>query len=448
MFRGFWGVGDGNKTPKLRRVVKKPYLCTRESEITVMKVLIVNTSERIGGAAIAANRLMEALHHHGVLAHMLVRDRQTQQLTVTTVKQSWRLPLRFLWERAVILWHNGFSCQRLWKVDIANVGTDITRTVEFRQADVVHLHWVNQGFLSLSDLEKIFRSGKRVVITLHNQWYYTGICQYALGCDRFRVCCRACPYIGKHHLGSDLARRVFEQKRRIYAQAHITFVGCSQWIAEEARKSILTKGQHVVSIPNPIDTSLFKPIEQTAARQRLGLPLDRKLILFSSQRTTDSIKGFDFFAQACQLLQERHGDLRIGLVVVGKDSGKSCLGLSQEVFPVSYVSKEQQMVDIYNAVDAYVTSSLCDNLPNTIMEALACGTPCVGFRTGGIPEMIRHGENGYVARYRDAEDLAEGIVWTLDPVRYDTLARNARQFVLEHYNEETVARQYLKVYQG
>lgn len=413
-----------------------------------MKVLIVNTSERIGGAAIAANRLMEALKHQHVQAHMLVRDRQTQQLSVTTVKQSWRLPLKFLWERAVIFLHNGFSRQRLWKVDIANAGTDITQTVEFRQADVVHLHWVNQGFLSLSDLEKIFRSGKRVVITLHDQWYYTGICHYALSCNRFTEGCHACPFLGKHHLGGDLARRVFLQKQKIYAQAHITFVGCSQWIAEEARKSILTQGQRVVSIPNPIDTSLFQPIAQTEARQRLGLPLDRKLILFSSQRTTDSIKGFDYFAQACQLLQERHADLRIGLVVVGKDSDKSCAGLPQDVFPVSYVSKEQQMVDIYNAVDAYVTPSLSDNLPNTIMEALACGTPCVGFRTGGIPEMIQHGENGYVAQYRDAEDLAEGIVWTLNPERYEALSKNARQFVLDHYSEDTVARQYAKIYQN
>jgi len=413
-----------------------------------MKVLIVNTAERIGGAAIAANRLMEALKHQNVQAHMLVRDRQSQQLSVSMVKQSWRLPLKFLWERAVIFLHNGFSRKRLWKVDLANVGTDITGTAEFRQADVVHLHWVNQGFLSLSDLEKIFRSGKRVVITLHDQWYYTGICHYALECERFKEGCHACPFMGEHLLGVDLARRVFLRKQQIYGRAHVTFVGCSHWIAEEARQSVLTKGQRVVSIPNPIDTLLFQPIAQAEARQRLGLPLNRKLILFGSRRTTDSMKGFDFFAQACQLLQARHGDLRIGLVVVGEDSDKSCAGLPQEVFPVSYVSKEQQMVDIYNAVDAYVTPSLCDNLPNTIMEALACGTPCVGFRTGGIPEMIRHGENGYVAQYRNAADLAEGIVWTLDPVRYEMLARNARQFVLDHYSEDIVARQYMKVYQS
>lgn len=413
-----------------------------------MNVLIVNTSERIGGAAIAANRLMEALKHQHVQARMLVRDRQTEQLSVTAVRQSWRLPVNFLWERATIFLHNGLSRKRLWKADVANAGVDITRTPEFRQADVVHLHWVNQGFLSLNGLAKIFSSGKRIVVTLHDQWYYTGVCHYAMDCQRFKTACARCPMLGGHHAGGDLASRVFRRKQSLYASARITFVGCSQWVADEARQSALTRGQRIVSIPNPIDTTLFRPADKAAARKRLGLPPDRPLVLFGSRRTTDTIKGFDYFARACQILQQRHAGLRVALVVVGEDSDKSCAALPQDVFPVSYVSKESQMVDIYNAVDAYATPSLRDNLPNTIMEALSCGTPCVGFRTGGIPEMIQHGENGYVARYRDAEDLAEGIAWTLDPARHDALGQAARQFVLDHYDEQRVAREYMKIYHG
>ena len=151
-----------------------------------MKVLLINTSERIGGAAIAANRLMEALKRNGIRVQMLVRDRQTQQLTVKTVRQSWRLPLKFLWERLVIFLNNGFNRRTLWAVDIANTGTDVTRMAEFKHADVIHLHWVNQAYLSLTDLKRIVDSGKRIVVTMHDQWYFTGVCHYSAQCMEYQ----------------------------------------------------------------------------------------------------------------------------------------------------------------------------------------------------------------------------------------------------------------------
>ena len=149
-----------------------------------MNVLIVNTSEKTGGAAIAASRLLEALNDHGVKARMLVRDKQTDRLTVVALPHSLRQKWNFVWERAVLWMHNRFSMKNLWTVSLANTGTDITQTDEFQWADVIHLHWINQGFLSLRDLEKIVRSGKRIVWTLHDQWPYTGICHYADDCTR------------------------------------------------------------------------------------------------------------------------------------------------------------------------------------------------------------------------------------------------------------------------
>ena len=126
-----------------------------------MRVLIVNTSERTGGAAIAANRLMEALKNNGVKVTMLVRDKQTPQITVSATGAKWLMAIRFLWERLVIWAATGFNKKDIWQVDIANVGTDITKTDEFKKADVIHLHWVNQGFLSMKGLKKILNSGKR-----------------------------------------------------------------------------------------------------------------------------------------------------------------------------------------------------------------------------------------------------------------------------------------------
>ena len=141
-----------------------------------MRVLIINTSERIGGAAIAATRLMKALKKKGVKARMLVRDKQTDHLTVVTAGSCWKHSLHFVWERLCIFIANGFCMKKLFLVDIANAGTDVTSCPDFKRADVIHLHWVNQGFLSMDDIGKILHSGKPVVITMHDQWYFTGVC--------------------------------------------------------------------------------------------------------------------------------------------------------------------------------------------------------------------------------------------------------------------------------
>ena len=137
-----------------------------------MNVLFVSTSECSGGGAIAARRLMEALNKNGVKAKLMVRDKQSDAVTVCQVGN--KIP-KFL-ERLSILPRCGFKRSRLWQADIANVGIDITHTREFQEADVIHLHWVCQGMLSLDGINKILSSGKRVIWTLHDEWPYLGVC--------------------------------------------------------------------------------------------------------------------------------------------------------------------------------------------------------------------------------------------------------------------------------
>ena len=149
-----------------------------------MRVLIINTSEKTGGAAIAARRLMEALKNSGVQVQMLVRDRQTDAADVVELPPSWLNMWRFIWERLVIWKANRFKRHNLFQVDLANTGTDITTLPEFKEADVIHLHWVNQGFLSLKDIRRIIDSGKPIVWTMHDQWPFTGICHYSGECTK------------------------------------------------------------------------------------------------------------------------------------------------------------------------------------------------------------------------------------------------------------------------
>ena len=411
-----------------------------------MRVLIVNTSERTGGAAVAANRLMKALNNNGVKAKMLVRDKESDALTVVGLPKSPMLHWHFLWERFVIFCKLHFSRKHLFEVDIANTGSDITRLREFQEADVIHLHWINQGMLSLKGIQKILRSGKPVVWTMHDIWPATAICHLTLGCHYFINRCANCKYLPGGGGSSDLSSRIWQKKQQILADGNIYYVACSRWLESEAKSSALLKGQKITSIPNPIDTHIYKKGNKQEARQRLGLPLDKKLILFASQRVTNVNKGMSYLVDACRQLGDLTKDL-CEVVILGGHAEEVLEQLPMKAHPLGYINDEQRVVDVYNAADVFVLPSLSENLPNTIMEAMACGVPCVAFKVGGIPEEIDHLKNGYVAAYRDAADLAKGIAWVLQEADYESLSSQAVHKVTHCYSQQSVAVKYLDVYQ-
>lgn len=409
--------------------------------------MIVNTSERTGGAAIAAGRLTEALKSHGIKAKMLVRDKQTDRISTVALGGGWKQVRKFVWERVVIWINSHFRRERLFSVDIANTGNDITRLPEFKEADLIHLHWINQGMLSLKVIRKILASGKPVVWTMHDMWACTGICHHARTCTAFHSECGACPMIYSQKR-KDLSTRIFRQKQRLYASGGIHFVTCSHWLEGMAKQSALLANQPVSVIPNPISTTLFHPMKQTEARQKLALPTEGKLILFGSVKLTDKRKGIDYMVEACRLLAKQHPALKeqLALVAVGMHAAELQPLVPFKVHNMGYVREEHQLVEIYNAADLYVIPSLDENLPNTIMEAMACGTPCVGFPTGGIPEMIDHLKNGYLTKEHSAEQLAEGIYTLLTTPAYESLSHEAVAKVNACYSERSVANQYGQLY--
>lgn len=362
-----------------------------------MKVLILSTFRNSGGAAIAAGRLLHALNSNGVEATMLCR-RNIGFGPKRLRKQSWCS----IWERLAIWKNNGFSAKNLWATDIANCGQDITDTKEFKEADVIHLHWINQGFISLGTLEKIVNSGKRIVWTMHDEWPLESIYHYTYG-DEVQ--------------SSSYVSNVYKRKREIYSKGNITFVTCSEWLGRIAKSKSLGKEQDIVSIPNPIDTSIFRPNKHDNQRR----------VLFVAQNVDDERKGIRYLDEAAKYLG---GDIEV--VALGRD--------------IPYISDVYEMAELYASFDAFVTPSLQDNLPNTIMEAMSCGTPCVGFNVGGIPEMIDHKLNGYVAEYKNARDLAEGIKYVLDDANHGRLSSACIEKVNRCYSENSVAERYINVY--
>jgi glycosyltransferase involved in cell wall biosynthesis len=237
------------------------------------------------------------------------------------------------------------------------------------------------------------------------------------------------------------------QKKAIYQSGKITFITCSKWLKFQAEKSALFSGRQIVDIPNPIDTSLFKPMDKMLCREKFNLPNNKKLILFGAMKISDERKGIHYLIKAIEILSQKNDTNHLELVIFGKSNIDLSADFAFKVDYMNYLSNDKDIIALYNAVDVYVTPSLDENLPNTIMEAMSCGIPCVGFETGGIPEMIDHRLNGYVAEYKNAQDLANGIHWILNETDYSMLSINARKKAENCYSEEIVAQQYINSYQ-
>ena len=377
-----------------------------------MKVLLISTSDLSGGGAIAAYRLMEALNKNGVKAKMLVRDKLSSSVTVAQVGT--KIPK--VLERLQIM---SYLKGKLWLADTANFGIDIIKTEEYKEADIIHLHWINQGMVSLSCLKRMIEDGKKIVWTLHDEWPYLGICHYRGECKETE--CKNCLL-----LPGRIAHKHYLRKQEIYKKGNITFVGCSQWITARAMQAM--PEAQVIHINNCIPNNIFRHIDQQEARKKLDLPTDKKIILFCSQNLNDERKGFTYLLQAIEQLSTLNSQL--STVCIGKGG--------------RYISSPEEMAMMYAAADVFVTPSLQDNLPNTIAEAMSCGTPCVGFNVGGIPEMIDHLQNGYIAKYKDVTDLAEGIRYVLSHDMREAALHKAASA----YGETHVAQKYITIYES
>ncbi|MBQ8866624.1 MAG: glycosyltransferase [Bacteroidaceae bacterium] len=415
-----------------------------------MRVLIVNTSECTGGAAVAANRLTEALNNHGVKAKMLVRDKQTDSITTASLPPSWRLRWNFLWERFVIWWKNGLRRKNLFAVSIANSGTDITRLPEFREADIIHLHWVNQGMLSLKGIRRILASGKPVVWTMHDMWPCTGICHHARECNGFHDACGQC-WLLSFPKDKDLSHRVFLKKQQVYAEGRLHMVAVSHWLQQQVQQSALTRDIPSSVIPNTLSLQKFHIREKTKARRQLGLPTDRCIILFGAARIDDPIKGFPTLLKAIGHLLSNgfYKKEELHLAFFGKIKFPDAVlhHIPVEYTDLGWVNDSDTLSAIYSAADTTVCASLYETFGQTLIEAQACGCLPVSFGNSGQADIIRHRENGYLAQAYSVEDLAAGIHWAFTEGKEHISPETMRNEVVHKYAGDVVASQYIQLYE-
>lgn len=337
------------------------------------------------------------------------------------------------------------SGEMLFFFSPANAGRNIYNKEIVKESDLLHFHWINQGFISLRHLNKLLASGKKIVWTLHDMWPFTGGCHYSGACNRYVTECGECPFLRTHN-AHDLSYKVFRKKLKIYKNTNMTIVSPSNWLAEKARASYLMKRFPIVVIPNPIDTEIFKPENKFKVRKVKEFPSDKFLILAGSANLKDKRKGFHFLLEALKLLISRNPAIKgkIGLVTFGKYSGG--FDLPCDFFPVSYLSDEKSVATLYQLSDVYVLPSVEDNLPGTVMESLSCGTPVVAFNIGGIPEMVDHEINGYLTDSGNIKGICEGIEWAFHHTDIMSIRENCRKKVIDNFTNEIISGKYYSLY--
>jgi glycosyltransferase involved in cell wall biosynthesis len=403
-----------------------------------VKILLLSTYEEKGGAAIACKRLLKALNkQEDVEAKMLVLQKQSEDPDVKQAQEGGFGQMSDLWnvayERLSFLPYERAPSVR-FQFSIANTGQNITSHYLYKWCDVVNVHWINQGFLSIKTIGKLMHGVKPMVWTLHDMWAFTGGEHYA-GNNRSFENESGFSELVNRPAKKDLSHRLWKRKKNLYS-ASPYIATCSAWLKKEAESSSLLSSATIRNIPNPIDLQKFVPGDRMALREKLGLPKDKRLILFGAFNLKDERKGMAYLFDA---LGKRGSNEQDCLVLFGKGDVPD-LGIQQHKMGVV---KASDMAKLYSACDVFVSPSVQDNLPNTIMEAMACGCPCLAFDVGGIPEMIDHKKNGYLAKFGDASDLAFGLDFILE---HPDLASECRPKVESEYTEDIVASRYLEYY--
>ena len=425
-----------------------------------LRILHLNASSS-GGAFVAAQRLNDALNGlDGVSSEHWVFDGGEGDFHLwanTWIKKKWAFGLHALEKLDFLRFEADKSIR--FAFSHGRTGINVSNWQAVKDADIIHLHWINKGFVSLNGLENLLGLGKKIVWTCHDMWPFTGGCYHPRGCDNFTRECGNCQYL-KQPSQSDLSSQVFQTKKSVFSKAggRLQFVTPSAWLKNQADKSGIVKDligigdagvmPEIKVIPNPIDTDYFKPLDLKLVNSLENAPF---VLMFAAANLGNPAKGFAEFRSICNGLVELGFNDIMALVVGENRLPNGDLGLNCPVTELGFISDAKQMRDAYWQADVYVTTSHEENLPTTIMESLSCGVPVAAFAVGGIPEMISPSgdhQTGWLAEKLDVKSLIQGIASYIEMeaskrVKLQEASRNA---AVVNYGSVSIAQRYLSLY--
>ena len=416
-----------------------------------MKIVHLSKNDREGGAARAAYRLHEGLRRIREDSFMLVGSRSSDDPAVMTAGRPTdfhsRLRRGIREYRIARDFHRYRHSRPTGYETFSDDRTELTRTVfdQIPACDVINLHWVS-GYLHHESFFGRMSGTRPIVWTLHDMNAFTGGCHYNLGCDHYLEACKACPQLGSNE-ERDLSWEIWGRKKRTYARISTTdlhVVAPSRWLAVEARRSPLFSRFPVSVIPYGLDVEeVFVPRDQAPIRDVLGIPRSARVVLFLAEAIDSRRKGFALLTEALHRCAAKVPDLF--LLSVGSNAPR--VDISVPWLHLGSVDNDRFISFVYNAADVFAICSVQDNLPNTVLEALACGVPVVATDVGGIPDMVRPGTTGFTVPPGDAEALASAISGLLnDPELGKEMSAACRRIAVEEYPIGLQARRYAALY--
>lgn len=416
-----------------------------------LRVVHLNASSS-GGAFVAAQRLSDALNEcDGIVSSHLIFEGAPGPYT--------------LWANQWVLKKFAFLLHAIEKLDFlryeksktirfafshALTGVNILKHPLVKNADVIHLHWVNKGFLSFNSLEEIIHSGKKIVWTCHDVWPFTGGCYHPRGCENFFEGCGNCQYL-KSPSENDLSSVVFKHKQDLWGRGQIQFITPSNWLKQTAQKSALMQHHSkITTIPNCVDVEFYRAsteVEKNQSRENFGLNPTLNTLLFSAANLKNAAKGIHEFLQVCEHLVQQNIEFQI--LVIGDQRDMDIQFPVNTVF-LGFVNDAEILRSAYWSATAYVTTSHEENLPTTIMESLSCGVPVCAFGVGGIPEMIVRNKTGMVSPKLDVLTMANQIVELFDLINHSgiEIRNQCVQFAIENYSDTVISQRHLSVYRS
>jgi glycosyltransferase involved in cell wall biosynthesis len=401
-----------------------------------MKVLHINLSDISGGGSIAGYRLHEGLLAQGVSSNLLVGAPKLRNNSVATVPRKYRT------EKQLLTLSRRLGLNYTHLISSFN----IPKHSFYQAADILNFHVLHGGYFNYLAISQLTKH-KPAIYTLHDMWGFTGHCSYSYDCDRWKTGCGKCPYPSIYpDIQRDSTDWEWKLKNWVYSHSNLTIVAPSQWLTEQAQQSMLSRFA-IHHIPYGIDTEAYQPLDSEKCRSVLGIPSGKQVLMVGAENYGDSRKGGDLLLKALQALPDSVKTNCLLLVLGhGGEFLSETVGISS--LNLGYVSNDRLKAIAYSAADLFILPTREDNLPLVLQESMACGTPTISFRIGGVPDLVRPGITGYLAEPENVTDLCNGIIQLLaDKNLREQMAKNCREIALTEYPISLQAKRYIELYQ-
>lgn len=439
------------------------------------RILQVNARDKTGGAARIARSLHQAYRARGYTAWMAVSTKEDSDPTIREIPKfgpqniiarqflnyaelSRQRNLRIGTHHFEFLFKRISEPKRLISRFIGREDFDFPGSLQIldlfsEPPDIVHLHNLHENYFDLRFLPELSKA-KPTIFTLHDAWLFSGHCAYPLDCGRWKTGCGHCPYLNIYPATPhDATHFNWDRKKRIFSQSKLYIATPSRWLLDRVNESILYPA--VVEskvIHNGVDQSIFHPGDRSQVRSSLGIPEDVIVLLFVAQNGSNNpYKDFDTISKAIQLIEAKHpGKKTLCLALGHQKTDIASLNLYSEINlqSIPFQNDAREVAKYYQAADIYLQASRADTFPNVVLEALACGTPVIATRVGGIPEQILHGETGFLVSPGNPQEMAEKIEILLEnPDLLQKMGYAAREHAQKEFDIDIMVDRYLTWYE-